>query len=98
MCRSLGCTLEELDERMSLHEFNLWWREYLRRPWGEYRDSLHAAQIVQSVENAVDRSTQNKARVEAVSLTDCVLDFDREDTPKTEIDPATFFSPLVNKP
>lgn len=41
----MGCTLAELDKRMSAAEFTKWQAYWQLEPWGAWRDNWHSAII-----------------------------------------------------
>lgn len=45
------CSVEELGQRLSAHEFGHWWALYLQEPWGEARADLAAGQVAATVAN-----------------------------------------------
>ena len=48
----MGCTVEELGERMSSAEFTEWAVMFAHDPWGEQRADLRAAQLAALFYNA----------------------------------------------
>ncbi len=48
---AFGCTLQELGDRMTAREFDLWIAKYRRHPWGEQRADLRAGIIAAAVAN-----------------------------------------------
>lgn len=78
---------------MDAWEFDLWWREYRRNPWGEHRDEAHARLVAMTVANS-----SGKTRKEDAQLSDFALKFGttkHEPAEQAEPDPATFFKPFV---
>lgn len=90
LARTLGRTLDELGQTMSVAEFAEHWEDYRRSPWGERRADIHAALIAQTTANYA-----GKMRKEAAKLTEFLIDFEKPGEPETELDPATFFGPLL---
>lgn len=90
LARTLGRTLDELGQTMSAAEFADHWSDYRRSPWGDRRADIHAAQISQTIVNWA-----GKVSKETAQLSDCLLDFEREEEPEVEIDPAAFFGPML---
>lgn len=46
-----GCSVEELGQRISAHEFGLWWALYLQEPWAEARTDIAAGMIAATLAN-----------------------------------------------
>ena len=68
MCRVLGCTLNELYERMSVEEFLQWQKLDAEWPMDDLRSDLHAAQISQSVTNMSGKSVKKPVPLEKFVL------------------------------
>ena len=84
VCRTFGCTLEELGERMSLSEFRLWQEFDVEWPMQDLRADVHSAQVTQAVVNMA-----GKAIKDPVTLMSKIL---FQDQPKpTDDDPLDFF-------
>lgn len=75
---------------MTSAEFTLWLDEYRRNPWGENRDAINAAYIVQTIMN-----TAGKSLKKPVDLADCMLEFDKQAAP--EPDPVAHFKQFLTK-
>jgi hypothetical protein len=84
LARTLGRTLSELHETMSVTEYLMWRDEYARAPWGEERADLQAAVISQTVANFAGRSIKGD---EGAKLSEFILDFSGSKEPDVEIDP-----------
>lgn len=52
---TLGCTLAELGERMSIVEFHQWFDAWSRGLWGRHRADLRAATVAATVANYAGR-------------------------------------------
>lgn len=59
----MGCTVDELGQRMSGEEFGLHWADYRRQPWGPQRDEVHAAMIAATVARFAGRRSEDPAAV-----------------------------------
>ena len=91
LARALGCTLEELNERMSGSEFDLWWAEYQREPWGEERADLRTAMATYWNVRMAGKSLKENS---TVNMDWFLLKFGREIEPSEEVSPAQFFRSL----
>jgi hypothetical protein len=60
LARALGCSVEELGERISAHEFGEWFALYRSEPWGEVRSDIAIGQVAAVIAN-VNRSSTTKA-------------------------------------
>lgn len=67
---------------MSAKEYNIWLADYQIEPWGDIRDDLRAASIVQS--NLMPHTKKD------IPLKDCMLNFE----PKKKQTPQEMFSML----
>jgi hypothetical protein len=89
LCRTFGCTLDELGARMSSAEFDLWIQDYEREPWGELRADIRSAHEQANVANWAGKELKKDVSVKPL---DFMLDFDREKQPQTtEIPPEQVF-------
>ena len=68
ICRIMGCTLAELGQRMSAKEYLLWCADYQIAPYGDVREDLRTASVVQS--NIMPWSKKS------IKLKDCMLNFE----------------------
>ena len=53
LAAKLGCTVNELADRLAWHEFVHWVAYYKRDPWGEERSDLRAALNTAALSNVV---------------------------------------------
>ena len=89
LARTLGRTVDELAATMSSREFSMWWNEYEREPWGEYRSDLRSA-----AERAMVANTAGKMLKTEVDVAELMFNFDRKSEPQTEIPPEQFFGKM----
>lgn len=94
LARTLGRTLEELQDCMSSAEFGLWAAEYTRRPWGDLRNELHMSMICRTISDYAGRV---QAEGKPAKLGDFMLDIhneppDPDAPPAAEPDPIAHFN------
>lgn len=51
LARTLGCTVRELELRLTADEFGEWWALYRMEPWGETRSDIAAGMIASTLAN-----------------------------------------------
>lgn len=83
--------MQELGETMTAAEFGIWWAEYRREPWGDFRTDLGAGLVAATLAN-VNRDAKSKpVPFSALDF----MPFAREpEPPAAETDPVEFFNAL----
>lgn len=77
LCLAFGCTLAELDDRMTMKEFRLWAEMYQREPWGDARADLRTASLTAVMANCHSLKRMYKT-------SDFLPDWERQYRPKPE--------------
>lgn len=83
----LGCTVQEMGQRMTAEELGEWEALYAAEPWGPARDNLHAGIIASAVTNMAGRQLADGAA--AATPGDYMIGMNRQEPPQ-QIDPAEF--------
>ncbi len=95
LCLVLGCTLDELGQRMSAREFG-WWAEFYRQePFGDTRGDVQAGIVAATVANMAGRTRTQQSG--AASPSDFVPKWSTgevEGAKPVEIDPLAFFNAI----
>lgn len=89
LCLALGCTLGELDERMTAAEFSLWFIKWQRAPWADRRADIHVGLLRETIVSWAGRSLKAGARISLEEF----IPF-RPRPVVDEVDPLTHFREL----
>lgn len=88
LCLSIGCTLGELGKRMTTPEFNLWFQQWLSRPWGSRRGDLQAGIVAATVANFSGKHLKKDKTLAPVDFMP-YIDEREDETP--DVDPLEHF-------
>lgn len=88
----VGCTLDELGQRMTAHEFGLWSALWAEEPWGDVRADVRAGAIAATVANYAGK--QRGASAAPAQPADFMPFLQRPQDEAPEPDPAQWFSNL----
>lgn len=85
MALAFGCTLAELDARLSADELSDWMAYYQLEPWGAWRDNWHAALLAKLIYD-VNRGKHPAAKMKDFMYSDAEV--------KAHADARTFIARL----
>jgi hypothetical protein len=90
---ALGCTLDDLSQRMTGAEFGLWLAYYERDPFGDARGDLQAGIVAAAVANYAGKTRSAGSGPASPAEFMPFMDSD-EPTEQAEPDPVAFFSSI----